>query len=226
MHNIANSKHKFNNPFFIATVVDNKDPDMSYRVKVRIDVLHDAIENNALPWAAKLGNSFLGMDSSATSHSVPEIGSRVLVLAIGNDPNSLVYLGSIYKKTTSSPTGDNYYNTFGIYDINGNHITLDKIQKLLELVWTGKININNITEMTINVSGNVNINAASTNITAPSNSIKGNVSIDGKLDVTQDITTKTNVVAAIEVTAAATTLTKHTHPGVFPGPSSTGPGVG
>ena len=56
--------------------------------------------------------------------------------------------------------------------------------------------------------------------------IKGNVKIDGTLDVTQDISTDTNVTAKIEVTAAATTLTKHTHPGVFPGPSSTAPGQG
>lgn len=159
MHNIANSKHKFNNPFFIATVVDNKDPDMSYRVKVRIDVLHNAIEDNMLPWAAKLGNSFLGMDSSATSHSVPEIGSRVLVLAIGNDPNSLVYLGSLYKKTDSSPTGSDYTDTFGIYTKSGDFIGINKIENLLKAVWAGKVNIEIGSDVNITVSGNTTINA-------------------------------------------------------------------
>lgn len=211
---------KFENPFFIATVEDNNDPTFNYRVKVRISHIHpDTITTEQLPWAAKVDSSFMGIDSSSVSHSIPEIGSKVLVLAIGNNINSLVYLGGLYKKTDSTPTGNDYTDCYGIYDKNGNHIKLNKIQKLLELVWAGKLNIDKIQEMTITVNGNVNL-------TAPLTNIKGDVRIDGTLAVAQDITTEKSVTAVVEVTAAGTTLTNHTHPGVFPGPSSTGPGVG
>ena len=209
----------FENPFFIGTVINNNDPTYNYRVKVKIQGMHDNINDEHLPWAAKVDSSFMGMDSSTSLHAVPEVGSKVLLLAIGNNINSLVYLGCLYKNTTSTPSNGDYLNTYGIFDKEGNFIKLDKLQKLLQLVWNGKININKIQEMTITVNGNVNL-------TAPLTNIKGNVKIDGTLDVTQDISTDTNVTAKIEVTAAATTLTKHTHPGVFPGPSSTAPGQG
>ena len=209
----------FENPFFVGTVVSNNDPTSNYRVKVKIQGMHDDITDEHLPWAAKVDSSFMGMDSSTSLHAVPEVGSKVLLLAVGNNINSLVYLGCLYKKSDTTPSGDDYLNSYGIYDKNGNYIKLDKVQKLLELVWAGKINIDKIQEMTITVNGNVNL-------TAPTTNIKGNVKIDGTLDVTQDITTDTNVKAKIEVTAKATNLTTHTHPGVFPGPSSTAPGQG
>lgn len=208
----------FENPFFIATVVDNNDPTFNYRVKVRINILHDSIrDDKELPWAAKLDSSFMGMDGTHSLHSVPEVGSKVLVLAVENNINSLLYLGCLYKKSDSTPNGDDYLNTYGIYNKDGEYIKLDKIQKLLELVWSGKININKIQEMNITVNGNVNL-------TAPTTNINGNVDITGTLHVSSDITTDTNVTASIEVTAgpAQTTLTKHTHqtPGVFPGPTT------
>ncbi len=218
----------FENPFFIGTVVDNKDPTFNYRIKVRIDHMHDTItKDENLPWAAKVDSSFMGMDSSSISHSVPEVGSKVLVLAVGDNINSLIYLGCLYKKTDSTPSGDDYLNCYGIYDKTGNFIKLDKIQKLLELVWEGTINISNIKEMNITVNGNVNL-------TAPTTNIKGNVSINGTLDVTGATTMKSTLDVTGLVTGQADVkagggsvgLLTHTHPGVFPGPSSTGTGQG
>lgn len=149
---------KFENPFFIATVEDNNDPTFNYRVKVRISHIHpNTITTEQLPWAAKVDSSFMGMDSSSSIHSVPEIGSQVLVLAIGNNINSLLYLGCLYKKSDSTPTGDTYLNGYGIYDKQGNFIELDKIQKTLKLIYDGKIDISKITEMKIGVEGNLNI---------------------------------------------------------------------
>lgn len=225
----------FENPFFIGTVEDNNDPTFNYRVKVRINLLHpDNLTTEQLPWAAKVDSSFMGMDSSSVSHSVPEVGSKVLVLAVGNNINSLIYLGCLYKKTDSTPSGNDYLNCYGIYDKNGNYIKLDKIQKLLELIWEGTININKIKEMNITVNGNVNLTANSTNITAPTNNIKGNVNIDGTLDVTGATTMKSTLDVTGLVTGQADVkagggsvgLLTHTHPGVFPGPSSTATGQG
>ena len=238
-----NTDTHFENPFFVGTVEDNNDPTYNYRVKVRIDILHpDSITTEHLPWAAKVDSSFMGMDSSSISHSIPEIGSKVLVLAVGDNSNSLVYLGCLYKKTDTTPSGDDYLNCYGIYDKNGNYIKLDKIQKLLELIWQGKINIDKITEMNITVNGNVNLTANSTNITAPTNTIKGNVTINGTLDVSKAVTmgntlsvsnavtmgstlSVSDAVTATEVTASGIALTMHKHSGVTPGDKNTGPAV-
>ncbi len=165
MYQKTRTDEHFENPFFIATVEDNKDPTSNYRLKVRIPDIHPkTITTEQLPWAAKVDSSFMGMDSSSISHSIPEVGSKVLVLAMGNDINALVYLGCLYKKTDSTPSGDDYLNSYGIYDKNGNHIKLDKIQKLLELIWQGKINIDKIEQMDITVNGNVNLTASNTTI--------------------------------------------------------------
>lgn len=227
----------FENPFFVGTVEDNNDPTFNYRVKVRIPIIHPGtITTEQLPWAAKVDSSFMGMDSSSISHSIPEVGSKVLVLAVGNNINSLIYLGCLYKKTDTTPSGDDYLNCYGIYDKNGNYIKLDKIQKLFELIWQGKINIDKITEMNITVNGNVNLTANSTNITAPTNTIKGNVDINGTLHVTNKVTmddalsvtndiTAENVTANTEVTAGTIALTTHKHSGVTPGDKETGPAV-
>ena len=88
--------------------------------------------------------------------------------------------------------------------------------------------------MTITVNGNVNLTANSTNITAPTNNIKGNVNIDGTLDVTGATTMKSTLDVTGLVTGQADVkagggsvgMLTHTHPGVFPGPSSTGTGQG
>lgn len=161
-------EHTFENPFFVATVVDNNDPTFNYRVKVRLDHLHDTIKDDALPWAAKLDSSFMGMNGSHSLHSVPEKGSKVLVIAVANDPNSLLYMGCLYKKSNSTPSGNDYLNSYGIYNSSGEFIKLDKVQKLLELVWSGKININNIKEMNITVNGDVNLNAKNINVKSSS----------------------------------------------------------
>ena len=222
MYSELNKSDNFENPFFVATVEDNNDPTFNYRVKVRIDQIHPKeIDTQHLPWAAKVDSSFMGIGSSTTLHGVPEVGSQVLVLAVGNNINSLLYLGSLYKKD-NTPSNEDYLNCYGIYDKDGNYIKLNKIQKLLELIWAGKINIDKITEMNITVNGNVNLTANNTNITASNNTIKGNVSIDGTLNVTGLISGDADIRAG----SGSVGLLTHTHAGVFPGPSSTLPGEG
>ena len=79
------SENSFTNPFNVATVVDNQDPQYNYRIKVRIPILHDNIMNEYLPWATKVDGSLMGFGGTVNFHSVPEIGSKVLVLFVNND---------------------------------------------------------------------------------------------------------------------------------------------
>lgn len=226
---------KLENPFFIATVEDNNDPTFNYRVKVRHPHFHpEIITKEQLPWAARVDSTWFGMsDDGDISHKIPDVGSQVFCLAIQNDLNSIVYLGSLYKKTNNTPVDGKYLQSYGIYGKNGHFIGIDKIEQTFKLIYEGKINIDKIQEMTINVSGNVNLTANTTNINGNVNisgntSISGNVSVKGSttmestLDVTGMITGKSDVKGG----GGAVGLLTHMHGGVFPGPSMTSPGQG
>ncbi len=212
----------FTNPFNVATVVSNNDPENAYRVKVRIDVIHDNISDADLPWAARVGPSFMGFGSADISHAIPEVGTKVLTIFIANDPNSILYLGSLYKKNSVTPSNGQYLGSYGIYTQNGEFIGVDKINKTLKMIYEGKIDISKITQATISINGPITINATSANITCPTNTINGNVKIDGTLDVTGMIKSDDDVRAQ----SGSVGLLTHTHPGIFPGPSSTATGQG
>lgn len=151
MHSNMNKTDYFENPFFIGTVEDNKDPTYNYRVKVRINQIHPKeISTDQLPWAAKVDASFMGMGSSAELHAIPEVGSQVLLLAVGNNINSLLYLGCLYKKD-NTPSGDDYTNNYGIYTKKGEFIGVEKIKGVFHMIWNG--------DLTLDVQGKIKIGA-------------------------------------------------------------------
>lgn len=90
------------------------------------------------------------------------------------------------------------------------------------MIYEGKIDISKITQATISINGPVTINASSATITCPTNTINGNVKIDGTLDVTGQVKSDADVRAG----SGSVGLLTHTHPGIFPGPSSTATGQG
>lgn len=211
--------NKFTNPFSIGTVVDNNDPQNSYRVKVRVDIIHKNISDDKLPWAARVGPTFMGFGNADIDHAVPEVGTKVLVVFLSNDPNSILYLGCLYKNNSVTPSGGNYLGTYGIYTQKGEFIGVDKINKTLKMVYEGKIDISKITQATININGPVNINASSATITCPTNTITGNVKIDGALEVSGTIDADKEITTKL---AGGIKLSMHKHPGIFPGPSTSG----
>jgi len=168
----------FKNPFNVATVVDNNDPENAYRVKVRIDVLHENLPDDQLPWAARVGPTFMGFGNADIDHAVPEVGTKVLTIFVADDPNSILYLGSLYKKNAVTPSGGQYLGSYGIYTKNGDFIGIDKLSTTFKMIYEGKLDISKITDAKITVngpltiktsgntkiesSGNVNIEASST----------------------------------------------------------------
>lgn len=137
---LKESENTFENPFFIATVIDNNDPTFNYRIKVRLDILHNAIDDKDLPWAGRVDTAFMGIsDTADLDHKIPEVGSKVLVIAVANDPNSLLYLGCLYRKTPQTPTNNNYINTYGIYTKNGEFIGIEKIKHVFQMIWKGDL---------------------------------------------------------------------------------------
>lgn len=224
------------NNLFIGTVEDNKDPTFNYRIKVRISELHPTtITTEQLPWAARVDTAFMGVqEGNDLCHRIPEVGTKVLVLAVGNDLNSLLYIGILHKKTSLTPTNDSYLNTYGVYRYDGQFIGIDKIQKLFQMLFDGDVNIDKIHNMTIRASNSINIEcqianikaANSVNIDTPTTNISGNVNISGNTNVTG------NVISQAEVSAkgGAVNLSTHTHPyemgGTAAGTANTQPGNG
>ena len=198
----AKNINVFTNPFSVATVVDNNDPENSYRVKVRVDIIHENIPDDQLPWAARVGPTFMGFGDADIDHAVPEVGTKVLTLFVANDPNSILYLGCLYKNNSATPSGDKYLGSYGIYTKKGDFIGIDKLSTTFKMIYEGKLDISKITQ--------ANISCQATRIT-------GDVKIIGNLKVTgQIIGTSVETLSGIK-------LQTHTHSGVFPGPSKTAP---
>lgn len=217
---------EFFNLFFIGTVEDNNDPTFNYRVKVRIEKLHPTtITTEQLPWAARVDTAFMGMsDTGDLDHKIPEIGSKVLILAVGNNINSLLYLGCLYKKTPQTPITEGYLNTYGVYRADGQFIGIDKVKKLFQMLFLGDVNIDKIQNMTIKVANTVNIECQTANITATNVNIKGDTAITGKLNVTGDIVSQ----AEVSAKGGSVNLSTHVHkynPGDG-GPTPSQPGEG
>lgn len=235
------------NPLFIATVEDNNDPTFNYRVKVRIPNIHpDRIKTEELPWAARLCNSFMGVgDEQDLNHAVPEVGTQVLVLAIGSNLNSLVYLGNLYKKTAQTPSDNRYLDTYGIYRKDGQFIGVDKIKKLFQMLFDGDIEIDKVHNIKVTATTNITVNCESAvlnsktatvnttgtttikadgnlNVTAPTSNFNGNIECTGTVHATGAIDSDAEVGAM----GGSVHLSTHVHPGVFPGPSTTAPGQG
>lgn len=224
------SDAQLRNPFFIGTVEDNNDPTFNYRIKVRIPDLHPAtITTQQLPWAARVDTAFMGMsDTGDLDHKIPEVGSKVLILAIGNDLNSLLYLGCLYKKTNITPTSESYLNTYGVYRANGQFIGIDKIKKLFQMLFDGDINIDKVKNMTIKISNAVKIECQTANITAinsvtidtPNTTMTGNLHVNGNVVSDAEVSAKSGIV----------NLSTHTHMyemgGTAAGTATTQPGLG
>lgn len=207
------------NPFFIGTVEDNKDPENNYRIKVRIEhIHHENITTAQLPWAAKLGSSFLGINGSYFDHSLPEIGTKVIILAVGNDLNSLVYLGAIYKKTDSTPSGEAYDGSFGIYTAQGEFVGIDKITRTLQLIYEGHINIDRILDATINVKDFINITCQSATINATNATVNATTTINGDTTINGQVTI--NGDTTISGTMHSANYDAHTHTGNLGNPTS------
>ena len=240
-------------PLFVATVEDNNDPTFNYRVKVRIpDIHHDTITTEHLPWAARLDSNFMGIgEEQDLKHSVPEVGTKVLVLAIGNNLNSLIYLGVLYKKTAQTPSDNKYLDTYGIYRKDGQFIGIDKVKKLFQMLFDGDIEIDKVHNIKINATDDITINCNNTNVTmmgqatitttgatnlnangnlvvtAPTSTFNGNIVCTGTVAAKGAISSESEVSAM----GGATSMSTHTHTfpynaGPSPATGQTDPGVG
>ena len=140
------------------------------------------------------------------------------MLAIGNDPNSLVYLGVLYKKTPQTPADNKYLDTYGVYRKDGQFLGIDKIARIFKMLFDGDIEVDKVHNIKINVTDAVTVICNQANITSDGAT---NVTANGNLTVTAPTSTFNgniqctgNIVANGEVGAmsGAVQLSTHIHP--------------
>lgn len=107
-------------------VVDNKDPEMLGRLKIRVAGIHDGVPDEHLPWAINGQASGRGPTATAAQVRIPMKGSRVKV-NFHNDPSNPEYYGGVTtKQSIPEVFRTNYPNRNGELFPNGTHWYLDE----------------------------------------------------------------------------------------------------
>ncbi|OQA44988.1 MAG: Phage-related baseplate assembly protein [Bacteroidetes bacterium ADurb.Bin302] len=80
---------------YVGEVVDNKDPDMLGRIRVKVPNIYGSISNESIPWANPCFP--YGYDDQGIFF-IPEVGSFVIVMFINKSPHRPIWLGSVFRK--------------------------------------------------------------------------------------------------------------------------------
>lgn len=157
--------------YFVATVVQNKDPLNLYRLQVRVPELHADVEDEHLPWASIVRPILRGAEANLSFYSIPVKNSRVLVVFDAGDPMSPLVVGELVDGS-SIPAGNGDTDRFGWQDEYGNMIyvfpslnilyaqfgnTQIKVDNLDVLVTTSNVTVAADT-MTANVTNSCYVN--------------------------------------------------------------------
>lgn len=87
--------------FYVAKVTDNQDPEKLNRVKVTVPLAEDSV-SFWLPYLSAAAGNGTGFSS------LPDIDDQVLVLAMGNERDRQIVLGSFWNAAFAPPeTGEN-----------------------------------------------------------------------------------------------------------------------
>lgn len=185
--------------YFIGEVVDINDPKKLGRVKIRINELFGTeiqIPNSALPWAAKEDNHFLGFGSK--QFSIPRVGAKVSMYFSKGDIYSPIYTGELQSQGNYDPEQEESYGDLYLKkDRNGSKVKNDVANKILTLVYNGKIVATFTDKVTINAGADVEITISG----------KEKKIISGDKEETVSGKSTENVTGNKEITAAKVKIT-------------------
>ena len=165
--------------FYMARVVENKDPEMRQRVKVNIpNVMMGAAPS--LPWIIPI--TYPAHGGTQKTHmvvSVPHIGDDILVLFQDGDLAYGMYVGSYpIAGQDIGPLAENYPNRYGFRDPAGNHLYVDTTEGKTDI----EFRHNSGTKLHIDNTGNVQVHVVATRDTL--------IDIDDNLHVKGNSTTR------------------------------------
>ena len=123
---ILNTKKNPAEQSYLGTVEDNNDPDKLCRIKVRIAPYTD-MTTDELPWACPLSSSSSGNSPENGGVDIPDLGSQVRVEFPSRDLTAPYYRGAeINQLNRTTLFDDDYPNTYGRRDSNGNFYRVNK----------------------------------------------------------------------------------------------------
>lgn len=153
-------------------VVDNNDPLLLQRVKVRVSLLHQGYDDSQLPWCLPITNlAPQGNAAGIGGCFVPANGSPVSLITTLYDPTFCYYIGGTSPVNLDPEFATNYPNVYGFRDAAGNLLKVDTVAKIWTLVLAdgSYIEFNNgvfsmvtSSNFELNVKGNLAINATGT----------------------------------------------------------------
>ena len=127
---------------YVAKVVDNNDPLMLCRVRIRIPDIHGTIPDEHCPWAIQERETSMGADEEIGSFGVPRIGSKVSVYHHRGDPYSPIYKAEIYDGSTEIEEAlEGYPNSHGFKDSDGNLVRVNMDSDEGEIVFHGDVRV-------------------------------------------------------------------------------------
>jgi uncharacterized protein involved in type VI secretion and phage assembly len=190
--------------FFLATVVENNDPNKRQRIKVRISNLLEG-EPDSLPWLAPLQDPGFGTGTAYGKVSVPRLGSVVVVIFQNSDPHYGLYLGTLHHSNFSLPSElqTNYPDRYGFKDIAGNFFFVDQTEGSVDVRFQHKSG----TSILIDDQGNVTVNAVkNSSVSIAENSTvsvgqNSNVSIEGNSDLSVQGNLSATIQGSVNLTA-------------------------
>jgi hypothetical protein len=155
-------------------VIDNNDPDGGQRIKCRVSVLHQGIEDDDLPWCRPIKNEMQGV----MNIGVPRIGEiAALQYNTEDDNHNIYYLGVFVLNGTLPAIFQSIFpNCYGFVDSAGNVFIVNTATNTISLIHvTGAfveitastINVLSLGTLLIKAAGNVAISAG------------GNIDLDG-----------------------------------------------
>lgn len=116
--NPINAPHK-------GIVVDNNDPLMRCRIRVRVPGI---LDGDGIPWATPAAAAFLG-DGESDRIEIPEVGSEVTITFPLGDQHFPFYSGRWHSKEVPEEFKENYPNRYGFKDSTGTLFYIDKVSK-------------------------------------------------------------------------------------------------
>lgn len=106
-------------------VVDNKDPEMKCRLKVRIPGYLEGTAED-LPWCVPVFPSFFGDSAEFSQIIIPEIGTELAIEFPSGDNQMPHYTARWHLNQVPEPFKKNYPDRYGYIDRNGTYYYNDK----------------------------------------------------------------------------------------------------
>jgi len=197
--------------YHIGTVTANADPEKRGRVQVETPTMTGL--GISVPWASIVHPVKLGGSPTLSDFSVPEIGTKVLLIFPNSNPYTPLILGVMQDSSTHQSAFDtNYPNRYGKLDPNGLSVITDKTAKTVTVdhVSGTHIDIDANGNVTVTTPGTLTATVAGVStITTPTLTLNGELRVNGGVSVQNDVVTDKGI-----------SYNNHTHTGNLGSPTS------